>query len=85
MICTTDGGPVPDLTELCAALGADLVPVPGSAPASVPVTAVHVSELTDPTPFLEGGELLLTTGMALRPPAPDVTAYVARLGWRPSP
>ena len=31
----------------------------------VPVRWVHISELTDPTPFLAGGELLLTTGMAL--------------------
>ncbi len=30
-----------------------------------PVRWVHISELTDPTPFLSGGELLLTTGMAL--------------------
>ena len=28
------------------------------------VTWVHVSELVDPTPFLTGGELLLTTGLA---------------------
>src|SRR6478752_10764492 len=28
------------------------------------VTCVHVSELRDPTPFLSGGELLLTTGIA---------------------
>ena len=28
-----------------------------------PVTWVHVSELRDPTPFLSGGELLLTTGL----------------------
>ena len=31
-----------------------------------PVSWVHVSELVDPTPFLAGGELLLTTGLALR-------------------
>jgi purine catabolism regulator len=39
---------------------------------------VHVSELADPTPFLEGGELLLTTGLAFRDgtPADD---YVRRL------
>ena len=30
-----------------------------------PVRWVHISELPDPTPFLSGGELLLTTGMAL--------------------
>jgi len=31
------------------------------------VTWVHVSELVDPTPFLTGGELLLTTGLAFGP------------------
>ena len=30
-----------------------------------PVTWVHVSELRDPTPFLSGGELLLTTGLTI--------------------
>src|SRR6266702_5312808 len=40
---------------------------------------VHVSELEDPTPFLEGGELLLTTGLILdRGPTAHVT-YVERL------
>ncbi len=33
-----------------------------------PVRWVHISELTDPTPFLSGGELLLTTGLALDTP-----------------
>jgi purine catabolism regulator len=31
----------------------------------VPVRWVHISELKDPTPWLSGGELLLTTGMQL--------------------
>ncbi len=31
----------------------------------IPVRWVHISELRDPTPWLSGGELLLTTGMAL--------------------
>jgi purine catabolism regulator len=34
----------------------------------VPVRWVHISELRDPTPFLAGGELLLTTGMGLDTP-----------------
>ena len=45
-----------------------------------PVRWVAVSELEDPTPFLEGGELLLSTGMRL--PADDagqLEAYVDRL------
>ncbi|WP_311132251.1 PucR family transcriptional regulator [Nonomuraea gerenzanensis] len=37
---------------------------------------VAVSELADPTPYLEGGELLLTTGMRMEG---DLTGYVARL------
>ncbi|MEU5695639.1 PucR family transcriptional regulator ligand-binding domain-containing protein [Actinosynnema sp. NPDC020468] len=39
------------------------------------VSWVHSTELADPTPFLEGGELLLTTGLALGPH----DAYVDRL------
>ena len=45
-----------------------------------PVRWVAVSELEDPTPFLDGGELLLSTGMRL--PADDAAqleAYVDRL------
>ncbi|MBE3010278.1 PucR family transcriptional regulator [Microbispora sp. NEAU-D428] len=38
---------------------------------------VAVSELEDPTPFLEGGELVLTTGMRLY--AGDAVPYVSRL------
>ena len=35
----------------------------------LPVRWVHISELLDPTPWLSGGELLLTTGMQLETPA----------------
>jgi purine catabolism regulator len=42
---------------------------------NTPVEWVHVSELTDPTPFLRSGTLLLTTGLQLG--LPEV--YVARL------
>ncbi len=51
----------------------------------LPVTWVHVSELRDPTPFLSGGELLLTTGIAFDPghdgidDTIDADAYVRRL------
>ena len=43
----------------------------------VTVRWVAVSELEDPTPFLEGGELVLTTGM--RVTAEGAARYVARL------
>jgi purine catabolism regulator len=42
-----------------------------------PVVWVAVSELEDPTPFLEGGELVLTTGMRLT--GANAAAYVSRL------
>jgi purine catabolism regulator len=43
-----------------------------------PIAWVHVSELADPTPFLEGAELLLSTGLALAD-ADSAAAYVGRL------
>ncbi|HEY9522559.1 MAG TPA: PucR family transcriptional regulator ligand-binding domain-containing protein, partial [Thermopolyspora sp.] len=49
----------------------------GSEALDRPVRWVAVSELEDPTPFLEGGELVLTTGMRLRPG--DAVPYVSRL------
>ncbi len=36
-----------------------------------PIRWAHVSELEDPTPFLRGGEVLLTTGLSLRGSGPD--------------
>src|SRR5215210_7767978 len=37
----------------------------GEANLDAPVRWVHISELPDPTPWLSGGELLLTTGIQL--------------------
>ncbi|KJK44165.1 hypothetical protein UK23_30510 [Lentzea aerocolonigenes] len=45
---------------------------------SKPVGWVHGTELADPTPFLEGGELLLTTG--LRPIDQDYVQRLVRAG-----
>src|SRR5690348_5548688 len=42
-----------------------------------PVRWVHISEITDPTPWLSGGELLLTTGLGVV--SGDGTGYVERL------
>ncbi|HZO79897.1 MAG TPA: PucR family transcriptional regulator ligand-binding domain-containing protein [Solirubrobacteraceae bacterium] len=44
----------------------------------LPVRWVHISELPDPTPWLSGGELLLTTGMALKDAASQ-RSFVERL------
>jgi purine catabolism regulator len=37
----------------------------GDEAAEAPVRWVHISELSDPTPWLSGGELILTTGLQL--------------------
>jgi PucR family transcriptional regulator, purine catabolism regulatory protein len=55
--------------ELCA--GADAL--------NREVSWLHVSELQDPTPWLEGRELLLTTGLGIRETPFDQRAYLARL------
>src|SRR4051795_8750267 len=50
----------------------------GDDAADAPVRWVQISELGDPTPWLSGGELLLTTGMGLGD-GPAQRAYVERL------
>lgn len=54
----------------------------GDAALDREVSWVAVSELEDPTPFLEGGELLLTTGMRLPSDAAAIRGYVDRLADR---
>lgn len=44
-----------------------------------PVRWVHASELEDPTPWLKGGELILTTGMGVGSTPAKQRAYVKRL------
>src|SRR4051794_9509684 len=43
----------------------DLGLAAGASGAAAPVRWVHISELQDPTPWLSGGELMLTTGIPL--------------------
>ena len=50
----------------------------GEAATDLPVRWVHITELKDPTPFLSGGELLLTTGMQLNTPQRQIE-FVTRL------
>jgi PucR family transcriptional regulator, purine catabolism regulatory protein len=52
--------------------------VAGESSLNLPVRWVHISEILDPTPWLSGGELLLTTGMQLDTPA-QAREYAARL------
>jgi len=48
--------------------GLDVRLVSGEEAIDAPVRWVHISELLDPTTWLSGGEVLLTTGMALETP-----------------
>jgi purine catabolism regulator len=50
----------------------------GAAAGESPVRWVHISELEDPTPWLSGGELMLTTGIPLDTAAKQ-RAFVKRL------
>jgi purine catabolism regulator len=56
----------------------DIRLVAGEAGLDRAVRWVHISELADPTPWLSGGELLLTTGMNLSDPEAQ-RAFVERL------
>ncbi|BDV32239.1 PucR family transcriptional regulator [Microbacterium terricola] len=67
------------LADLVRASGPALQPVNAAARAPIELTGVHISELIDPTRYLEGGELLLTTGMPLLDPAVAVPDYIERL------
>jgi purine catabolism regulator len=51
----------------------------GAAGLDHPIRWVHVSELADPTPWLEGGELLITTGLGIGDRAQLQREYVQRL------
>jgi PucR family transcriptional regulator, purine catabolism regulatory protein len=62
--------------ELVSECGLGLLAGDGSG--ARPIRWVHISELEDPTPWLSGGELLLTTGIALSTPARQ-RRYVAQL------
>ena len=56
----------------------DVALLAGEANVDMPVRWVHISELCDPTPWLSGGELLLTTGLALDSPKVQ-REYIATL------
>src|ERR1700760_297286 len=58
--------------------GLDVRLVSGEEAIDAPVRWVHISELHDPTTWLSGGEVLLTTGMALETPEQQ-REFVGRL------
>src|SRR3954468_11164223 len=53
----------------------------GGEAGEAPIRWVHPTELDDPTPWLSGGELILTTGMQLKDQAVQ-RAFVERLSSR---
>jgi purine catabolism regulator len=53
--------------------------VAGESGTGRPIRWVHVSELEDPTPWLKGGEIVLTTGMGVGATPAKQRAYVKRL------
>ncbi|MFN2587838.1 MAG: PucR family transcriptional regulator [Actinomycetota bacterium] len=65
--------------DLLGLPGLGLTVVAGEAGLDRPIRWAHTSELQDPTPWLSGGELLLTTGMGLTGSAALQRAYVRRL------
>jgi PucR family transcriptional regulator, purine catabolism regulatory protein len=70
------------LADLLAAPGLNLVAVAGSAPAlRRAVRWCAVTELADPRPWLQGGELVLTTGLRQRTAAAQ-REFVARVAER---
>ncbi|MDQ6731825.1 MAG: PucR family transcriptional regulator ligand-binding domain-containing protein, partial [Actinomycetota bacterium] len=58
--------------------GLDVRLLCGQAAVDLPVRWVHISELEDPTPWLSGGELLLSTGMLLQTEEAQ-RAFITRL------
>ncbi|MGW0660769.1 PucR family transcriptional regulator ligand-binding domain-containing protein [Streptodolium elevatio] len=69
----------PTLEQLVRAPALDLVVLAGERHLEREIRWVHTSELADPTPYLEGGELVLTTGMKLGRSAAERRAYIERL------
>src|SRR5687768_14817143 len=66
------------LSDLLELPGLGLTVVAGKENLDRPVRWAHVSELQDPTPWLKGGELLLTTGMGLKGSPALQRSYIRR-------
>ena len=62
--------------SLVEGLGLELAA--GQSAAATPVRWVHITELADPTPWLSGGELLLTTGLQVKGDD-ELRAFIRRL------
>jgi purine catabolism regulator len=67
------------LTELLAIPHLGLTVLAGEGQLNRTVSWAHVSEMEDPTPFLEGGELLMAVGVGFPSDAEAQRAYLGRL------
>jgi purine catabolism regulator len=67
------------VSDILSVPGMPLRLVAGEGNTVRPVRWVHVSELEDPTPWLKGGELILTTGMGIGATPAKQRAYLKRL------
>jgi purine catabolism regulator len=65
--------------DLASLPGLELPVAAGAGGLGNAVSWLHVSELADPTRWLEGGEFLLTTGLGVGEAAASQRAYVRRL------
>ena len=72
-------GAAPTVASVAADRRLGLAVLAGADALTRPVLAAHTSELRDPTPWLHGGELLMTTGLLLDVTAEGLVAYVDRL------
>jgi len=76
--CTLWTMPI-SVRDLLETPGLQLKAVAGEAGLDHPIRWAHISELPDPTPWLSGGEFLLTTGLGVDAAAAKQRAYVRRL------
>src|SRR5688500_1786761 len=67
------------VSDVASLDGLSLSVAAGSAGLANEIRWLHVSELPDPTSWLEGGELLLTTGLGVGEQPETQRAYVRRL------
>ena len=65
--------------DITAIPGMPLRLLAGGSHATRPIRWVHASELEDPTPWLKGDELILTTGMGVGATPAKQRAYIKRL------
>lgn len=77
-VCTLWTMP-PTVADLLEVPGLGLSVAAGAAGLDRPIRWVHTSELTDPTRWLSGGELLLTTGMGMKGSPAHQRSYLRRL------